>query len=216
MEFSRVPYSELETAYAWHRGFAAARQALLPRTYEHYQRFVREGQIWRARSGRDFIGCVYCVPSQNTTPVEWEVGGLMVDVKWQGQGIASILARLALANTLVFEDPHRRGEIFVAHVLKTNNDPRPLNDSIGFTFVKSVEIPGDKLPGLPVDERGFVHGDEFHLKDPRVVLALAEWCASPPVRLKGGEPVLIQEPLGGTINSWAPALRNIASQMRSP
>jgi len=50
----------------------------------------------------------------------------MVAANEKGKGVASTLARPVLINTLVKEDPFRRGDKIISHVLASNEEPRML------------------------------------------------------------------------------------------
>jgi hypothetical protein len=108
MEFSIVGPQDAERAHQWHLGFAAANQSILPRTETQFRELIEEGYVWSASEQRNYAGLAYCCPNQECT--EWELGGLMVAAREANQGIAAILARLALTNVLVKENPVRRGE----------------------------------------------------------------------------------------------------------
>src|ERR1019366_5563735 len=119
MDFSIVEPQDAERAHQWHLGFAAANQSILPRTEAQFRGLIEEGYVWSASEQRNYAGLAYCCPNQEAT--EWELGGLMVAVRETGLGIAAILARLALINVLVKENPLGRGERVIAHVLASND-----------------------------------------------------------------------------------------------
>ncbi len=116
----------------------------------------------------------------------------MVAVRETGQGIAAILARLALINILVKENPLRRGEKVIAHVLASNNAPRGLIEgALRFNFVRRDSYPSKDLPGLPVNAHGMVEGDLFTMTNDSLS-ALADWCTRAPATLKDGRPLNIE------------------------
>jgi hypothetical protein len=131
--------------------------------------------------------------------------------QWRkGRGVASTLARLVLINTLVKEDPFRRGDKIISHVLASNEEPRVLiQKALGFDFVARHEYPSEALPGLPTNARGMVEGDLFNL--PKVALAaFADWCDLAPAHLKGGRPLNIRFGDGFGFSLYSAALKKMA------
>jgi len=216
MDFNAIPPGDGLLAYQWHSGFAAANQNLLPRTEAQFQQFVLDGQVWTAKDERGYAGFVYCVPDSNASGAaeSWELGGLMVASREKGQGIGSILARLVLIDLLVSENPLSRGEKIIAHVLASNREPRNLiEDALKFTRRDPVYIPGDLLPGLPVNADGCVEGDVYELCDVTAIVSLADWCTNAPANLKDGRQVNIKLPRGYTLQKCSESLRVLASKL---
>lgn len=189
MDFSIVESHDAERAHQWHLGFAAANQSILPRTEAQFYGLIEQGYVWSAAEQRNYAGLAYCCPNHDLT--EWELGGLMVATREAGQGIAAILARLALIKVLVMENPLKRGEKVIAHVLASNNAPRGLiQEALRFQFVKRESYSSKNLPNLPVNAQGMVEGDLFTLTND-TLRALTDWCARAPATLKNGRPLNI-------------------------
>jgi hypothetical protein len=144
----------------------------------------------------------------------WELGGLMVATREKGQGIGGILARLVLMDLLVSEDPFSRAEKIIAHVLASNREPRKLIEGVlKFTRRDPVYIPGDQLPGLPVNADGNVEGDVYEFCDVAAIQSLADWCANPPITLRDGRQITFSLPRGYTFQRCSIALRTLATQL---
>lgn len=208
MDFSIVGPQDAERAHQWHLGFAAANQSILPRTEAQFRRLIEEGYVWNASEQRNYAGLAYCCPNNEVT--EWELGGLMVATREARQGIAATLARLALINVLVKENPLRRGEKVIAHVLASNSEPRDLIErALRFQFVRRDSYPSKDLPGLPVNTQGMVEGDLFTMTNDSL-RALADWCTRAPARLKDGRPLNIEFGDGHSFEIFAAALSQMA------
>lgn len=137
------------------------------------------GLCWAATDDDGLVGLAYAAFDPES--YEWEIGGLMVLERARGKGIGTILMLLALGHALISEDPPAwdRPPKIVAHVHKRNDMPRRIIvDGLKFHHSASVKIPGDRLEGLPVEEDGCVHGDEFSLIVPDTLYALADFCDS--------------------------------------
>jgi hypothetical protein len=209
MDFSIVEPQDAERAHQWHLGFAAANQSILPRSEAQFRVLIADGYVWSASEERNYAGLAYCCPNQDAT--EWELGGLMVAVREAGHGIAAILARLALINILVKENPLSRGEKVIAHVLASNSAPRGLIErALRFRLVRRDSYPSKDLPGLPVNEHGMVEGDLFAMTNDSLS-ALADWCDSAPTVLKDGRrPLDIEFGEGFSFELFSVALRQMS------
>jgi hypothetical protein len=208
MDFFIVEPEEAVAAHNWHGEFATAKGTLLPRPYDQFFGFIQEGYVWAAYDQGDYAGLAYCIPTlDDDGPLKWEFGGLMVSDAEKGKQVGSTLAKLVLINTLVKEDPFRRGEQVIAHVLASNDQPRNLIEkSLGFEKEGRHEYPSEALPGLPVNSNGKVEGDLFIF--PRTALAaLADWCDSNPTELRDGRPLKIRFGAGFGFPLYAAALR---------
>jgi len=204
MDFSIVEPQHAERAHQWHLGFAAANQSILPRSEAQFRELIENGYVWSASENRSYAGLAYCCPNQEVT--EWELGGLMVATREMGHGIAAILARLALINILVKENPLSRDEKVIAHVLASNVAPRGLIErALRFAFVRRESYPSKDLPGLPVNAQGMVEGDLFRMTNDSLS-ELTSWCARAPTRLKDGRPLIIEFGTGYSFEVFAVAL----------
>jgi hypothetical protein len=214
--FRIVDTSEIGRAHAWHMDFASSNNAIYPRTEEKFFDLARDRQLWCAIScGDEYLAMSYANFDQGKNEVE--IGGLMVNEIARGRGLGDFMMRIPLVHFLVMERPlewpHR--PTIVAHVLAGNQMPRKIIGRAGFEHHKAICIPGDALPGLPTQEDGNVHGDEFHLSVPAAVLELADWIDGWDERLNDGSEATIEMLEGETRAQWATVLRDMPDDLRS-
>lgn len=210
-----VDADEIGRAHQWHVEFAKMNHAIFPRTIETFREMVFARSVWAAINSEDqYLGMCYAHFDEDL--YEWEIGGLMVGEASRGLGLGSVLMRLSLVSMLFNEDPlaWRRRPGIVSHVLAGNDSPRRIIPAIGFTHARTVRIPGHVLPGLPVDDEGFVNGDEFCLSIPDGLIALARWCEDWDDRVRDGTPTSIDMLSGTTLKTWATALRGMAERVQ--
>jgi Acetyltransferase (GNAT) family len=210
LTFSAVLPDEARDAYQWHRGFSASKDSLYPRSQAAFKAVVDNGSAWSARdSNADYLALAYA--NFDEVDSTWELGGLMVATSRRGQGLGAALMRLALGNTLFEENPLELNQKIVAHVLKSNPDPRKIiQHSLKFRFAGSVTIPSHVLPGLKANAEGFIEGDEFHFTMPDSLDALVEWVNSWDGKLRDQEAEIILRP-GVSLKHWAKAFGEMAS-----
>lgn len=211
--FSAISHDDCMGAYQWHRGFTAANDALFPRNEEQFQDLVMHGSVWAAcATSGEYLAQAYANFDEQS--LECEIGGLMVAKQAQGMGLGATIMRLALAHALVEEDILSiDGARVVAHVLKSNPEPRKIiTDKLLFKLAKTVEIPGDALPGLRADPDGIIRGDEFEISLPESLESLAQWAQGWNDSLNGDGQALIDLRDGVSMDLWAEALRDIASR----
>lgn len=209
--FRIVDTSEVGRAHAWHSGFAAANDAIFPRTEKVFFNLTLDRNVWCAITDDDeIVGMSYANVSDDAKEVE--IGGLMVSAKTRGRGIGDLMMRLPLVHFLVTERPLRweRPPTIVAHALEGNEMPRGIIARAGFEFHEEVRIPPEALPGLRVGDDGMVHGDEFHLKLPEALHHLADWLDGWRDVLKDGSPATIGILEGESLADWATVLRSMA------
>lgn len=208
--FRIVDTNEVGRAHAWHAGFAAANDAIYPRTETSFYDLTLDRNVWCAITDEDeLLGMSYaCVSPDNT---EVEIGGLMVAAKTRGKGIGDVLMRLPLCHFVVNENPlaWRQPPRIVAHALKGNELPRKIISRAGFEHATAVRIHGDKLPGLRIEDDGHVHGDEFHLRTPGALAEQADWLDSWAGQLRDGTTASISLLEGEALSDWANALRSM-------
>ena len=134
----------------------------------------------------------------------------MVAARERGSGVASTLARIALINVLVKEDPlHRKAKV-IAHVLVGNDKPRDLiQHALRFGYVRRESYPSEMLPGLPSNTDGKVEGDLFTLTGESLA-SLINWCNQAPAHLKDGRPLNVQFGAGFTFSVLSAALRGMS------
>jgi GNAT superfamily N-acetyltransferase len=198
-------------AYAWHCQFVKTNDFVFPRTIEQFKALASTGQIFCAREKGKYLGLVYFKKDESlcTNDVAWEIGGLMVDPSYEGLGIGKTLVSLALGYVLFEESPLQDGMPVLAHVHSANAPgPRPIFAGLKFKRKGPVEVDGRYLPGLRVNEKGMVTGDELWITMPDTLKALAAWCRSWPGKLKSGQPaeIIVRDDLG----TWATAFEHLA------
>lgn len=209
--FRIVDTSEVGRAHAWHSGFAAANDAIFPRTAQAFYDLTLDRNVWCAITDDDeIVGMSYAKMDDRETEVE--IGGLMVSAKTRGRGIGDLMMRLPLVHFLVSERPLRWEcpPKIVAHALEGNEMPRRIIARAGFEFHEEVSIPPEALPGLRVGADGMVHGDEFHLKLPDALYHLAAWLDGWDDSLRDGSPAAIKLLEDETLADWANVLRSMA------
>jgi hypothetical protein len=212
IKFVTVEAQESHEAYQWHRGFAGSNNSLFPRSRPAFEDIVVKGYAWSARNDAgDYLALTYAhFDSGDRT---WELGGLMVAVSQRNKGLGSILMRLALGHVLFEEHPLENKYNIVAHVLKSNPDPRDIiQHSLKFRLERELEIPADALPGLKANAAGIIEGDEFHFT-PDSLTALIDWVDKWTGKLKGGEDVEIVLRPHVSLKHWAEAFREMKSSI---
>lgn len=215
--FSLIDPEEWRGAYKWHRDFVSTNDLVFPRTIEEYEVLASEGQIWCARDAKgDYRALAYYKlgHSEHLNRDAWEVGGLMVAASERKRGVGSALVCLTLGHVLFEDDPLAQGIPVIAHVHADNNPgPRPIFQGLlQFAHGCSVEIPGEALPGLRTNDKGFVVGDEFLLSTPGTLTALAGWCKAWSGKLKDGQQAEIVFGPGRSLEVWAKAFDDMASR----
>lgn len=174
-----------------------------------FEAIVERGYAWSAldREG-DYLALAYANFDDRSST--WELGGLMVGTSERGRGYGSTLMRLALGHLLFEENPLELNHKVVAHVLKSNPDPRPIIEQcLKFEFSKVVKIPATSMPGLRANAAGVIEGDEFHLVVPDTLIALADWLESWDGKLKNKERVTVILRSNVSFDDWIAALRDM-------
>jgi len=203
-------------AYQTHAEFTATNQAVLPRTREQFLGLVSEGLVWAAIDEDQLAGLCYSrfVPDKN----EWEIGGLMVLERAREKGIGSVLMLLTLGHLLFYQDPlaAEPRPTILAHVLKRNPMPRGIiENALKFHLAKSDKFSPEGLEGLPVEEDGFVHGDEYHISIPESLRALAAFADQWSNKLPKGHEAEVEMFEGTTLRLWAEAFREMEETLVS-
>lgn len=200
--------TSVEKSHQWHCDFTSTNNHIFPRTLEKYKELAENGQMLSAKDARsNLVGLVYFNFEDNV----WEIGGLMVSSLHQNLGIGSILMRLALGHLLFEEDPLNRNENIITHAHADNQDPRNIiKHSIVFKHRRRIEVDGVKFPGLKVDGKGKVHGDEFELTIPDSLIKLADWCEKWNGKMKEGQQAEIILRPEVTLKMWGEAFREMA------
>ncbi|MBY0287493.1 MAG: GNAT family N-acetyltransferase [Mycobacteriaceae bacterium] len=207
--FAHVDPAHARDAFHWHRGFAAANDMLFPRSWAEYENLANDGRIVCATEDGLYLGL--CYYTWDDSEEEWEVGGLMVDSRQRKRSLGSILTRVTLGHLLFEEEPLSRHERIISHVHRQNDAPRRLvEDQLGFTFVREITVESARVPGLPVEADGLVHGDLFQLAHPYTVELLALWCESWEGKLRDKTPAEIELFEGVTVQLWGQAFRRMA------
>lgn len=214
--FRAIDSSEIGRAHKWHEDFAAANEALYPRTASHFLELAMDRCVWGAVSSDDeYLAMSYANFDDDKN--EWEIGGLMVTPDARGKNLGSIMMRLPLAHMLFTENPLALdpAPTIVTHVLHGNDHPRRIIPSVGFEFSHDVTIPGSAMPGMKTDDDGNVRGDEFHLKVPDALIQLAEWAEKWDGKLRDGTSARIDLFHGYSLDLWASAFRDMATMTAS-
>lgn len=209
--FRIVDTSELGRVHAWHTDFAAANDAIFPRSRDEFEELARDRCLWCAITSDDHIaGLSYVSVSSDLREIE--VGGLMVDQAMQGSGIGECLFKLPLIHLMVNERPTHWQPIpvILTHVLVGNDAPRKLIENTGFRFFKNDRWPSSELPGLRTQEDGMVHGDEFHLPLPESLFAFADWMGAWTGILRNQQDATIVMLEGESHLIWSDILRELA------
>lgn len=209
--FRIVNADEHVAAHKWHRGFAAALDAIYPRQVATFEKLIEDRCVWCAVDAEgEYQAMSYAAKDGDV----WEIGGLMVSNAMRGKGFGSVMMRLPLAGMLFFENPFssKVPPQIVAHAIKGNQAPRNILAKMQFVLKRSIEISEEKLPGLKADPDGKVRGDEFHLKIPDSLLSLADWCEAWNGTLSDGSLASIDLLEGHTLSLWALAFRDMADQ----
>jgi hypothetical protein len=208
--FMHVDPSLGREVFQWHRGFAAANDMLFPRTWEQYESLANEGRIVCAVEDGNYIGL--CYYTWDDAEHEWEIGGLMVDTSSRGnRSLGTTLTRVTLGHLLFEEEPLSRHERVISHVHKRNNAPRRLvEQQLGFVHQGEITVDGGRLPGLPTEADGLVHGDLYQLVVPATLIMLANWCDEWQGALRDGTPAEIELMEGVTVQLWGEAFRRMA------
>ena len=84
------------------------------------------GELYAAAVGEEIAAVCYVTEHGGC----WELGGIFVEPRWQGCGLASRMCRLAIGNAVV--NDHAIADNLMAHVHVNNPKPRPLLAALGF------------------------------------------------------------------------------------
>lgn len=209
--FSTVDAASEYDAYQWHKAFAEHHKAIYPRSETDFNSFVMSGKAWRAIDEQGvYQGLAYAAYTSN----KWEIGGLAVEAEARDKGVGLLLAKLVLGHLLFEEDPLEndppRPARIIAHVLESNKDPLKIMERLRFREAGPISIHGSQLPGLPVDDQGYVHGTEYELTVPETLMMLSAWAGSWVGRLPSGEPALIVLRDGISLSMWLEAFNQMA------
>lgn len=171
--FAQVNPTEAVAAFSFHEN--AATEHIWPRTLEDIRRYSESGHLFGIKSDEagGFVALCYAILDEDTQ--EWEVGGLIVAKPFRRGGLGIFLVRMALAHTMVFQQPWANDQRIIAHVHEANDKPRGLLEEVGFIYSKSVEPPIDIVPGSMLrNEAGKVVGHEFEFP-PDGLKRLSHW-----------------------------------------
>jgi ribosomal protein S18 acetylase RimI-like enzyme len=169
---SVVPSTAAGEAFAFHKKVAENDGHIWPRTEQEFQHYSESGQLFgvrRADSG-EFVALCYAVLEGK----EWELGGLIVDPSLQKLGIGTLLARFALAHTMVYQLPRQNGQQVIAHVHLANDEPRKLLTHLGFRYLATVNAGTAAPASMKRNADGEVVGDQY-VFTPEGLKRLAKW-----------------------------------------
>jgi ribosomal protein S18 acetylase RimI-like enzyme len=173
--FSLVPSSEGEVAFAFHKRIASSNSHIWPRTQAFIEKLAYDDCLFGARSSDSGEYAGLCYSTLDELEKEWELGGLIVDPPVRKLGIGEMLARLALAHTMVVAQPWNEGQNIVAYVHEANSEPRRLLEKLGFQWAETIEIPADTAPPeMKRNSAGNLIGDKF-VFTPQGLVHLSDW-----------------------------------------
>jgi len=160
--FGQVPSTAASEAFQFHQSVASSDEHIWPRTEQQIYQYANDGQLFGVRSEQSGPFMALCYVALNSAEKEFELGGLTVARAVQRMRIGTVLARLALAYTMVYEQPWRNDQEVIAHVHEENQDPRKLLKTLGFEYLHPIELPGNQAPpSMKRNPAGNVVGDKF-------------------------------------------------------
>src|SRR5690348_9515373 len=110
--FSQVPTHLAGHAFAFFRAVSQDNSHIWPRTEKDFERYALDGELFgvRRQSSGEFVALCYVTLNDN----EWELGGIIVAPDAKGLGIATLLARFAIAHTIAHQRPWSYGQNVIA------------------------------------------------------------------------------------------------------
>ena len=170
-----VASKDADMAFRFHEKMATTSDShLVERDEDDFKDLIENGYVFGLwiGLGEKLVALCYVAPSKHDEK-SWEIGGMVVDDTLKQRRMGSLLVRFALAHTIVFQQPWENNQRLIAHVQEGNKDPRRLIDSLGFHYVKKVEL-ANPPKSMKRNAEGKVVGDEFELP-PAASKALASW-----------------------------------------
>ena len=211
---AKVPSADWELAFRFHRGIADSNAHIWPRDAAQIRGYAEDGCLFGARDDAGaFVALCYATLDEGAgEDGEWEVGGLTVAASVQNGGIGTALLRVAIAHTLVYEQPIQNNQRIITHVHEANDDPRGILARLAFERLpEKVELPGDRAPAsMKRNDQGNLVGHVFRFAD-RGIQNLDHWFNQEfDGTLRGGQPVEVD--LGqNTLDELKSSLREIAA-----
>lgn len=174
---SQIPDTEAEVAFAF---FESTRtkdkrtsQHIWPRTEAEILEFARRGELLGVRKATSGDLVALCYATLNKQ--EFEIGGLLVDARYQELGLGTVLTRLAVAHVIANGRPWVSGCEIIAHIHQSNNDPRNIFARSWFEHIGTETVPDEIAPpSMRKNEQGKLVGDKF-LFPRSAVPRLSEW-----------------------------------------
>jgi len=170
--FFKFPIQAASLAFSFHCSIAKSDPHLRLRSEDDIRTFAEEGELFGVRSVASNI-LALCYAALDESSNEYEVGGLAVLPEVRQLGVASVLARFAIAHIIANERPWRSGYRIVAYVHEDNQNPRNLVDRLGFQHSGRSALKGGTST-MKQNPQGEVVGDKFEF--PRAaVKQLCNW-----------------------------------------
>ncbi|MDE2403408.1 MAG: GNAT family N-acetyltransferase [Sphingomonadales bacterium] len=216
--FSAIEHGQCAAVHQWHRGFAGANRAIAPRDYDFFELLAWDGCVWAAMSDEgDFLALAYAAFDEDEAVCE--IGGLMVDVRYRGNGLGSTVARLALCHALVSENLLAvPGVRIIARVLREPQEMADahaqerrftiIEDVLRFRHARQYALQNGEIENLVCDD-GFFVVDEYEMVIPDTIAALADWARSWTGFVGGDKPALVEFHDGVDMALWTQALERM-------
>ncbi len=166
---------EVHRVIEWHRQKCAAVPYLLQRGTDDYDRFVQDQSVWVAfDETKQPVAAAYYTKSKD----DFEIGGLVVEDEYQARGLGTVIVNVVLGAIILNEEPFRVGSRIIAHVHKQNDKVCSLFlANLKFRLLEEVRLSAESVPGLPVDENGYVVGLELGADIDNTIANLRKWAS---------------------------------------
>lgn len=171
--FAQVKPAEAVAAFAFYENTAT--EHIWPRSLDDIRRYCESGELFGIKSDDtgEFAGLCYVVLDEGEQA--WEVGGLIVAEPFRRGGLGMFLLQIALAHTLMFQQPWANNQRIIAHVHEANKKPRGLLTDLKFEHSRQIEIPSDVAPeSMARNAEGKLIGDEFEFRKDSLI-QLSGW-----------------------------------------
>jgi len=210
--FFKFPIQAASLAFSFHCSIAKSDPHLRLRSVDEIRMFAEEGELFGVRSAASNV-LALCYAALDESSNEYEVGGLAVLPEVQQLGVASVLARFAIAHIIANDRPWHYGYRIVAYVHEDNQNPRALVDRLGFQHIGRFTLKNAVTSTMKQNPKGEVMGDKFEF--PRAcVKQLLNWFEKEFRNLlrDGVTPAIVELKPGG-LQSIIEALRQEAAEL---
>jgi RimJ/RimL family protein N-acetyltransferase len=143
-------------AYDFH--VRTAGEYLWPRPADEFVSLLQQRQLFGVKANGQVVGLCYLKPDAG----RWEFGGIYLEPRFRGHGLAAALGRVAIGTAYLFY--FDASSELIAHVHEFNAAPRNLlTRQLGFRATGETEIPPpDVAPSnMRRNDAGQVVGDLF-------------------------------------------------------